>query len=102
MDGLAPDELLARGVVSAPPSEKGWVPWEAEELRDEFEGRFHIKRMLGRGGMGAVYLAQDRQLSRSVAIKMLPRAPAEFWHPTGSILTIKMRTTGKGVGIFWG
>ncbi len=34
-------------------------------------GRFNIIRELGRGAQGAVYLAQDPQLEREVAIKML-------------------------------
>ena len=34
--------------------------------------RYHIERQLGQGGMGAVYLAQDLRLQRSVAIKVLP------------------------------
>ena len=36
-------------------------------------GRYHIIRQLGQGGMGSVWLAEDRQLdNRKVAIKMLP------------------------------
>ncbi|HEV7504884.1 MAG TPA: serine/threonine-protein kinase [Thermoanaerobaculia bacterium] len=34
-------------------------------------GRFEIVRLLGRGGMGAVYLAEDRKIGRPVAIKQI-------------------------------
>src|SRR5688572_6122472 len=33
--------------------------------------RFEISRILGKGGMGTVYLARDKRLSRYVAIKVL-------------------------------
>jgi serine/threonine protein kinase len=43
-----------------------------EKLTAELKGEFSIERVLGRGGMGTVFLARDLQLSRNVAIKVLP------------------------------
>lgn len=46
---------------------------ERELLERELTGQFHVVRPLGRGGMGAVYLARDVALHRHVAIKVLRR-----------------------------
>ena len=43
-----------------------------ERLRHVIEGKYRIERLLGKGGMGAVFLAHDLTLEREVAIKVLP------------------------------
>ncbi|HEV7365538.1 MAG TPA: protein kinase [Gemmatimonadales bacterium] len=51
-------------------------PDPTDELRERLErtlaGRYQIIKLLGRGGMAVVFLAQDLTLERQVAIKVLP------------------------------
>ena len=48
-----------------------------QRLQTAVEGTFHLERLLGRGGMGAVYLAREPALDRLVAIKVLPPERAQ-------------------------
>jgi tetratricopeptide (TPR) repeat protein/TolB-like protein/predicted Ser/Thr protein kinase len=46
---------------------------QSDDLSGTYIGRFHIVKRLGAGGMGQVYLAEDSQLRRTVAIKRMAR-----------------------------
>jgi len=48
-----------------------------ERLQHIIEGQYRIERLLGKGGMGAVFLAHDLTLEREVAIKVLPTDVAQ-------------------------
>src|SRR3989449_9515292 len=48
-----------------------------ERLQRIIEGEYRIERLLGKGGMGQVFLAHDLTLAREVAIKVPPSDGAQ-------------------------
>jgi len=48
------------------------------QLRDVLGDRYEVHELLGRGGMGAVFRATEKKLSRQVAIKVLPPELAQI------------------------
>lgn len=62
----------SRGPFFSGSPERSDLPDDSERYIGTEINQYLIKRELGRGAMGIVYLAQDKRLSRSVAVKLLP------------------------------
>lgn len=87
VDGTWLCEACRRGTVAhgpGPTNRPGsTVSDSADDLGDDLEegslvGNYEIDKLLGRGGMGAVYLAHDRDGGARIALKlMLPKAQVD-------------------------
>ncbi|MDZ4404136.1 serine/threonine-protein kinase [Prosthecobacter sp.] len=69
ISGLDPQALFALSADEA--SAAAWEPPSLEEVAKLFP-QWQARRLLGRGGMGAVYEMRQQELDRLVAVKLLP------------------------------
>ncbi len=67
---LAAADSLKPVLQRTPRSRDKLEPGDAPRTLPECIGRYRVERLLGEGGFGVVYLAQDCELTRSVAIKV--------------------------------
>ena len=73
--GLCPECLVKSGLDTGPVGETAFTPPPIAEISRLFP-QLEILKLIGRGGMGAVYQARQPKLDRLVALKILPASAA--------------------------
>ena len=92
------------GAQPATPQPAGKRPTGLLEVGQRFGSRYHILKLLGIGGMGAVYQAWDSELGVAVALKVIrpevtrdPSASADIEHRFKQELLLARQVTHKNI-----
>ena len=97
--------MNAFGVAMNANKPRQWHPPTPEELQLLLPG-YQIDKLLGRGGMGAVYRGVQKKLDRPVAVKILPpRLGGSARNPCPAVTAAGVaakRRRGCRVGWEWG
>ncbi|HLM60695.1 MAG TPA: protein kinase, partial [Pyrinomonadaceae bacterium] len=78
IDSMLTEDSMNDDLLGEPVFSLGANLLEYDELPEKSElASYKLQKLLGRGGMGAVYLAEDTRLGRLSAVKVLPSALAQ-------------------------
>ncbi|MDX2193505.1 MAG: serine/threonine-protein kinase [Gemmatimonadales bacterium] len=102
-----PEQAELPGPAPGPGQRVGALDHLEAQVRDATAGTYEVIRELGRGGMGAVFLARDVRLDRLVALKALlpalrlldPRAEARFLQEARLAAGLQHRGTVSVFGV---
>jgi serine/threonine protein kinase len=101
----ANDETLTDGIVKERPASGGHAATTNRLSPGQLVGqRYQIIRLLGQGGMGAVYEVRDRELDRRVALKVIradmAESPEAFWRFKQEIILARQITHRNVIRLF--
>lgn len=101
----ANDETLTDGIVKERPASGGHAAITNRLSPGTLVGqRYQIIRLLGQGGMGAVYEVRDRELDRRVALKVIradmAESPEAFWRFKQEIILARQITHRNVIRLF--